>query len=58
MSDAERAEPLFRLMEDYAEIVSRGLDERWRQLLTKMELYDAEFYEVAIGIVARQATLP
>ena len=48
---------VFQMMERYAQVVDRGVDERWSQLFSKMELYDAETYEVVIGLVARQATL-
>jgi hypothetical protein len=44
-------------MQGYADVVEQGLEERWEQLLPKVELYKPEAYEVAIGLVARQATL-
>jgi hypothetical protein len=48
---------VFDVMERYAQIVDDGLQERWSLLREKVELYDSETYEVAIGLVARQATL-
>jgi len=48
---------VFDVMERYAQTVDDGLQERWSLLREKVELYDSETYEVAIGLVARQATL-
>ncbi len=53
----EVSRKVFAIMEEYAELVDKGLEERWSLLRPKIELYNSETYEVAIGLVARQATL-
>lgn len=50
-----RVNKVMDLMEAYCKIVEAGLYERWDKY--KIEIYDAEIYEVIGGLLARQATL-
>lgn len=46
---------LTAFIENYCEIVTKGLDERWQKF--KIEIYEKEIYEAIGGLLARQATL-
>jgi hypothetical protein len=46
---------LMRFLENYCEIVTNGLNERWQKF--KIEIYEKETYEAIGGLLARQATL-
>ena len=46
-------EQIMEVMSAYVDIVEKGLDQRWKCM--KVELYEAEPYEVIGAILARQA---